>query len=38
LELFVISQSPRGYSPTENPKRFREAVERAVARLGAPEA
>ena len=38
LELFVISQDPHGYSPTENPERFRAAVERFAERLGAPAA
>jgi hypothetical protein len=38
LELFVISVSPSGNSPTQNPERFKAAVERFRARLGTPAA
>ncbi len=38
LELFVISENPQRYSPTENPQRFREAVERFTELLGTPAA
>jgi hypothetical protein len=38
LELFAISVSPSANSPTHNPERFKAAVERLQARLGAPAA